>query len=375
MSISTLGVPPPWDPTDTNMYDIFVTTVYGASTATYHELKYGLGPYTFGPATFRTVIGELAYDSSKVVDPLARYPDDPGPQDVNDGSPEAIARAKQWSIDKARNVKFLEAVSTFRTYFMKLLPPAVITIFSQPLTGMSLQSLPAIMAHMNSTYNKRGPGDISDNNRKLATPFVATEKHNVADHIAYQSQLHKVAARLGVPLNATAMLAGLADTVRGSQNGRFDPTLCSYATAITPTPKTFADLSLRLIEVDKWHAVPLKTIAFGTANAAVAEPPPEASAAVSLPPHLTTYTVNLSRLNVDERAIFTKLAAKARGGPSGNNGQGAAATGTREPIACTMKGPDCKHTFIPINDHIAATGKCKPCWEADIKAKGGFGKR
>jgi hypothetical protein len=264
-------------------------------------------------------------------------------------------------------------VSAFRTYFMKLLPHAVIVQFSQPLTGMSLQLIPAVMVHMNDTYNKRGPGDISDNNRKLSALFVATEKYSVADHIANHAQLHKLATRLGVPLNPTAMLAGLADTVRGSQNGRFDPTLCSYATATTP--KSFAELSLRLIEVDKWHSVPNKTIAFGTANAAVAEPPPEASAAVSLPPHLTTYNVNLLRLNLDERALFVKLAAKAGGGPPGGNGQGAAATGTREPIKCTMKGPNCKHTFIPINNRIAATGKCKPCWEEDIRATGGLGKR
>ena len=338
--------------------------------------EHGILPLALGPAQYREyrklpVYVAPANDPSSPDPLLEGIPVHPGAKPVNLGTPHSIAVCAQYQVDVKEYNSLISAIQRLKTYILAIAHPSVTTALSVMPFGMSHTTIAQIMVHMKTNFDKHGPMDITRNNVVLSTKFTGGNNAPMSSHIAKLTSAIKEAARIDDAKSAAAQLSILCDTVLGSKNGRYDTIIRDYSLTKKDN-QSFAGLSELLVEADKWHDDKMQ-VAFGTANAAVASPPPEASAAVSLPPHLTAYTVNLSKLSVDERALFVKLAAKAGAGT--NYGKGTAATGTREPIMCTTKGPNCTYTFVPINDRIAATGKCKPCWEAAIRSTVGFGKK
>ena len=370
---------PPFDENASGAYQNFLRNFIGGADAAWDGNDgHGVAPLVLGTVLYRTLMGLGPFvpdeDDLEATDPLLDgIPLHPGPKPVNTGVAASNALSAQFEVDNKAFNSLQAAVKRLKTFTISIASPSVITALSDDTTGMRNVTIEQILNYMKTHYDKRSPQDIVRNNLQLSTKFTGDKHASVATHIASLRRAIKEAARLDDAKSEAAQLAILCDTVLGSKAGRFDDLVRNYTLSKTNTAKSFDGLASVLIETDKWYH-DKTVVAFGTANAAVADPPPEASAAVSLPPHLSAYVVNLSKLNVDERALFVKLAAKAKGGPPGSNGQGAAATVTYEPMMCVRRGPGCAGMFTPHSAHVVASGRCKPCYDAirdAAKATGG----
>ena len=191
----------------------------------------------------------------------------PGPQPAQ---PPAGPHAA-WVIDMARFEAENRDIGRLLRSIASALDPATRARIRDPVHNMNLFTVPLIMARLSADYGTATPGQITEIQAPLHTPYSDRDT-TFAQHILVHLNIHCLMGQYGVPIQAWDTVRFLRDSV--ARTALFAPHLLAYDAAFpTLLLQTFDNLALALQRAADQEALTptLGTSGYVPPNAAAAE--------------------------------------------------------------------------------------------------------